>query len=210
MKQYSSEYLTPSELQGFSTWVGGNTIPALCELQAFPSAPFGQFLPGLGQFTHKDVLTSTQLETWRNPLQISRVLSLCRSLLSGILPLWTPASFTFPDPKSIFSTHGDCQAPPRYPLPVLQPGNSAQAVSWGSRKAYLICYPPQRLLSVLPDSQCRWTTVSYLFLWLFSCFSWQCKLGPSYSILAKSRIFLFQSITARERLNDGPNIKMGK
>ena len=159
---------------------------------------FARFLPGLGQFSHQGVRTSSDSgET----LSRSPEFCLCKS------PLWYFTRELQPPSPSQAPTPSDVQAPSRQLLPLPRPGNPAQAARCGSLEVHLPCYPG---ITVCASSrQCLWTTVSYLFLWLLSSFSREYNLGPSYSILAKSRIFLFQGIIARENEWQA-QCKMGK
>lgn len=105
----------------------------------------------------------------RNPLRISRVLPLYTSLLSGTLsdevslPLST---HTLSPVSSTLSVH---QALPHFLLSV---GNcrmleTLKAVSLGSRKAHLVCFPSQRLLSFVPWYPVSWKPLLHIFCLAF-------------------------------------------
>lgn len=108
----------------YPRWWEHWSCPCVWALGTVPSAPFGQFFPGLRQFTPKHVLTSTKQRNQMGPFADLQS-SLCSYLLSGTV-LWTLA-FAFPNPNSIFSTHETARLHGGNP-PVLQPRNSAQAV----------------------------------------------------------------------------------
>lgn len=141
------------------------------------------------------------------PLQISKAVSLCHSLLSSTLhhelqPRWLSQT---PTPSSQLSR-----------LPSSTKGALPCAVGWkfipGSKWGLSEGSPHLLLLSqgLLSHTSSCSTCKNHCFiyyLWFLSCFSGECKLSPSYSILAENRIFLFRTITARERMNDGPNLK---
>lgn len=104
----------------------------------FPVIHLGWYFPGLGWFPHTHTLIGTQVNTWRGP---SKDLwsSLCvqpsflQSLPCKFKPPWLSQSLS-----SIVLTQVDHQALCGVPLPMLQPGNFLQVVSWDSPCLFLI------------------------------------------------------------------------
>lgn len=89
---------------------------------------------------------------------ISAQLSLSLSLSCEFWAPWPPWT-----PSPISSMQNDCQTPPGFPFPALQPGNSVQAVSWGNRKFLLICFPCLTdHCPALPAVQSPKTTVAHI------------------------------------------------
>lgn len=72
-------------------------------------------------------------------------------------------------------------------LPLLQPDNSQQTVSWINCRIYHHCFPFLRdCFSLLSDVQHHENHCFVYFLPVFSSFTWRGKSGPCYSILTES------------------------
>lgn len=123
------------------------------------SLPFGSF-SGLQEFPDMSALTQLQTQG-QSPLKTSKVLYLCSSLLSSILPseLWPPWSSR---PQLFLFSTGSPQGSTQLSLPSPQAGDSFQAVSW--RNCRLTLSAP----SFFVDNVNQGIAVLY----------WKCQMSP--------------------------------
>lgn len=119
------------------------------------------------------------------PLQISGVLSVQFFLFAD--PLHTfQGVFAFSTLILISSTQEDYSVATGYPLPILQPENLVQAVSWGDLRPYLICFFSfSNHSSELPVVQGLTSIVSYFFFQFSNCLRSEGKSGTYYSLMSE-------------------------
>lgn len=147
--------------------------------------------PGLGQFTHKHVLTSTQPRTWAGPFADPR--ALCTALSSLVCYPSNSSFFLFPRPQlHILNSWRLSPGTRLTPLCDMawkfSPGIKLR-LSWGLPH---LLSPSQVLLScspVLLQVQ-TWESLFCILWFFFSSFLWKHKLGRCYSILAKQEYFI--------------------
>ena len=156
-----------------SSLADGNKVsfPALGELKLLYSNPFRWFVSKPRVVFHMLSLISTLMSNRGIPLHTSRVLSLCRSIIS-VLCLINSSCLVLPVLfEYVLLIQGACQVVPGFPILVLWAENSLKPVNLGNFRAQPDClFLSQESLPSIALSLISWNTSFHLFCPVI-CFS---------------------------------------